>query len=355
MPKSALAAAGDTGRPYLVDFGRGGGYVGTMGGRAPSVKADNKVSDRMPRGGWSGSWASIRDLEILRTVIEQGGVTSAARQLGISQPAVSQSLSALEERSGRSFFVRAGSQLTPTAEAMKLFEVSNGVFEGLSRIEEFRWLEPAQERLSIVAAPTIAHCLLPRVIARFRKAYPHISVSLDVQTSVDVLSTIASDQAQIGISEVPEGDWGVRKHPFRRSHLAVALRNDHRWANRDDIRAEELAGEPLIVLLKRNPFRTMLDRLLWRDGSLPDIVVETADSLSAVEHVEQGVGLAVVNPFPIMLTPRRRVCFKRLEPSLTYETCMLTNPGRLLAAGARQFMETLRHAQAPTNALSEQA
>ena len=314
---------------------------------------ESRGTDRTPRGGWSGSWASIRDLEVLRTVIEQGGVTNAARHLGISQPAVSRTLSQLEERSGRCFFNRVGTQLMPTAEAMQLFAASEGVFEALTRIEEFRWLEPEQEQLAIVAAPTLAHCLLPQVVARFHKTYPHISVSVDIRTSVDVLTTIASDQAQVGIAEVPEGDWGVRKHPFRRSHLAVAMRDDHRWRSRTSIRSEEIGDEPLIVLLKRNPFRTMLDRLLWREGSLPNIVMETADALSAVEHVEQGIGLAIVNPFPVMLTPRRRVHYARLEPSLTYETCMLTNPSRPLTPGAQHFMETVMAVQAPATPLSE--
>ncbi len=314
---------------------------------------DSKAADRTPRGGWSGSWASIRDLEVLRTVIEQGGVTAAARHLGISQPGVSRTLSQLEERSGRTFFTRSGAQLIPTAEALQLFAATKGVFEGLARIEEFRWLEPEQERLSIVAAPTLAHCLLPPVIAKFAERNPHISVSLDIQTSVDVLSAIASDQAQVGVAEVPEGDWGVRKHPFRRSHLAIAMPKDHRWAKRDMIGAQEIADEPLIVLLKRNPFRTMLDRLLWREGGLPNIVVETADALSAIEHVEQGMGLAIVNPYPAMLQAHRNVHYARLEQTMVYETCMLTNPARLPTPGVQHFMETLQSLQSPATALSE--
>ena len=318
-----------------------------------SVQSETRGSDRTPRGGWSGSWASIRDLEVLRTVIEKGGVTTAARHLGISQPAVSRTLALLEERSGRTFFTRSGTQLMPTAEAMQLFAASEGVFEALTRIEEFRWLEPEEERLTIVAAPTLAHCLLPVVVSRFHKAHPHISVSVDIVTTVDVVSMIASDQAQVGIAEVPEGDWGVRKHPFRRSHLAVATGRDHKWASRATVRSEEIGNEPLIVLLKRNPFRTMLDRLLWREGNLPNIVMETADVLSAVEHVQQGLGVAIVNPFPVMLSTGRKVHYARLEPSLTYETSMLTNPSRRLSPGAQRFMETLRDIQSESNALSE--
>lgn len=318
----------------------------TRGGRT-------RTGDRVARGGWSGSWASIRDLEVLRAVIQHGGVTNAARQLGISQPAVSRTLSQIEERSGRTFFGREGAQLVPTAEALQLFAASTEVFDGLAAIEEFRWLEPQQERLSIATAPTIGHCLLPSLVATFAKTHPHVSISIDIRTTVDVLGMVASDAAQIGIAEVPEGDWNVRKQPFRRSYLAVAMPADHPWSSRLSIRADEIADQPLIVLLKRNPFRTMLDRLLWREGSLPNVVVETADALSAVDHVEQGLGLAIVNPFPVMLKNNATVRYARIEPTMIYETCLLTNPSAPLTAAARAFMDLAVAAQGPSTHLSE--
>lgn len=314
---------------------------------------ESKNGDRTPRGGWTGSWASIRDLEVLRAVIAQGGVTAAARSLSISQPAVSRTLSQLEERSGRSFFTRKGSQLVATAEAMRLYAATDTVFESLARIEEFRWLEPERERLSIVAAPTLGHCLLPQVLARFARDNPNITIQLDIQTSVDVVSAVASGQADIGIAEVPEGDWGVTKFPFRRSNLAVAMPKTHEWSGRPIIRADELQNQPLIVLLKRNPFRTMLDRLLWREGGLPNIVIETSDALSAVEHVEQGLGLAVVNPFPVMLQRDRALHYAMLEPSMVYETCVITNSAGPSAPGVSLLIESLKAVQAPDTALSK--
>lgn len=317
--------------------------------------SDARTGDRTPRGGWSGSWASIRDLEILHTVVRLGGVTAAARQLGISQPAVSRTLALLEERSGKSFFNRQGTQLVPTAEALQLFDASESVFKALERVEALRWLEPEKERISVVAAPTLAHCLLPRVIAEFRNRHPNISVSLDIQTTVEVISQIASDQVQLGFAEVPQGDWGVRKHPFRRSNLSVAVPKGHAWAGLKSIQATEIGDEPLIVLLKRNPFRTMLDRLLWREGGIPNIVLETSDVLSAVEHVGRGVGVAVVNPYPVMLHSNEAIRYVLLEPSLEYETSMLTNPSRVPTPGVQLFMECVRDVQGDSSAFSAPA
>ncbi len=322
-------------------------------GESGRETTDNRTGDRTPRGGWSGSWASVRDLEVLRAVISQRGVTSAARHLAISQPAVSRTISQLEERSGHIFFTRQGTQLVPTAEAMRLYAATENVFESLARIEEFRWLEPQKEHLSIVVAPTLGHCLMPQVLGQFARQHPNITITLDILTTVDVVSTVASGQADVGVAEVPEGDWGVRKRPFRRSNLAVAMPKSHDWSNRSVIRADELQDQPLIVLLKRNPFRTMLDRLLWREGGLPNIVIETSDALSAVEHVEQGLGLAVVNPFPVMLERDMALHYAMLEPSMVYETCVITNSYGTPAPGVSLFIEALQSVQAPDTPLSK--
>lgn len=314
---------------------------------------EGKANDRTPRGGWSGSWATIRDLEVLRAVISQRGITTAARHLSISQPAVSRTISQLEERSGHTFFTRQGSQLVPTAEAMRLFIATDDVFESLARIEEFRWLEPQKEHLSIVVAPTLGHCLMPRVLAHFVREHPNITITLDIRTSVDVVSAVASGQADVGIAEVPEGDWGVQKRPFRRSNLAVAVPKGHEWAERSVIHPDELQDQPLIVLLKRNPFRTMLDRLLWREGGLPNIAIETSDALSAVQYVEQGLGLAVVNPFPVMLERNMAVHYILLESSMVYETCIVTNPSEPPVPGVSLLSAALQSVQAADTVLSK--
>lgn len=55
------------------------------------------------RTSWSGGWATLRDLEIIQTVIDHGSVTNAAERLGISQPAVSQTLNQIEKRCGKNY------------------------------------------------------------------------------------------------------------------------------------------------------------------------------------------------------------------------------------------------------------
>src|SRR5258706_10984624 len=110
---------------------------------------------------WSGGWATIRDLEVFKAVIECGTATMAATQLGISQPAVSRTLSQLEERSGRALFTRAGPSLAATADGLALYEETRLIFEGLERVRGLEWGGHSQDMaLRIAATPTMAQCWL---------------------------------------------------------------------------------------------------------------------------------------------------------------------------------------------------
>jgi DNA-binding transcriptional LysR family regulator len=302
--------------------------------------------------GRSGSWASLRDLEVLRAIIEQGGVTAAAKHLGVTQPAVSRALLQLERKSGQTFFVRSGGQLVPTLEGRLLYEASSSILDGFARLDDFRWLERQEERLSIVAAPTLARSYLPDVVAAFRRENPKVKVSIDIRTTMDVVTSVSFDSAEVGVAEVPLGDLGARKFPFRRSQLAVAMLDSHPLSDRPFIMADEILDQPMVALAKGNQLRTILDRTLWRQGRVPNIVVETSDAHAVLEFVRRDQGIAILNPFPLMLAPNLEIRFVPLRPVMEYETCLLTNESRTYSSTVHKFMRMVASMQARDTPLS---
>ena len=97
--------------------------------------------------------------------MESGTTSKAAARLGLSQSAISRSISSLEARLGRLLFERDGGRLRPTSEATQLNKRLDPLFEALDRIDGPP--EPAQETLRLVAPPTYAHRFLVHHIATF--------------------------------------------------------------------------------------------------------------------------------------------------------------------------------------------
>lgn len=300
-----------------------------------------------------GSWATVRDIEILRAAIRFGGFSAAARELGISQPAVSRTIDSIEKLSGKRFFVRGDGECTPTADALAVYEESTPVFQGLERIEHFRWVDDSRDTFTIAAPPTQAHCFLVGVLPGFIQAFPQVRVSLEIRTTLEVVSMIAEAAADIGIGEIPTGDWSVKRIPFRRSSLMVALPEGHPLTSLRRIEASHIYKEPLILQVRRNPIRSQLERLLSSDEGPPNVVIESSNALSAVQLVGRGLGISLVSAFPVMLHAEPGVAYRRFHPTFEQDTCFIVSNSRPLRGIAKRFVDYVSEHQPPQHSYSQ--
>jgi DNA-binding transcriptional LysR family regulator len=303
---------------------------------------------------WSGGWATIRDLEVFKAVIEAGTATLAAAQLGISQPAVSRTLSQLEERSGRSLFVRSGPSLSPTAQGLALYEETRLIFQGLERIRALEWgRTSSSQALRIAATPTMGQCWLNAATARFQAANAGCRITLEIVPTPQILEFVADQQVDVGIASVPAPGSNLRKIPFRRSRYVCAMPHAHPLAKLSSVRPSDLQDVPLIAMVRRNEARATTDRIFMKASVHPNVVIETSTAASAIEHVAEGAGVALVNAFPVVMLKHPNVVFRAFEPALTYDTSFFVTSDEIPGSLAQSFMEHVRSILPPSDEFSE--
>ncbi|TAV64619.1 LysR family transcriptional regulator [Rhizobium leguminosarum] len=322
-----------------------------------NVKNGKSAASAPKRASWSGGWASLRDFEILHAVIETGRTTLAAARLGIGQPAVSRMLSQLESRVGRPLFIRDGAGLSPTADALAIYEEVVTIMAALNRIETFSSTGGAEGALRIAVPPTIAHCLLDRLTSRFLVAHPQVQVTLEVITTPQVMEFLVDGRVDVGIAELPDMEmpFGIRKIPYRRSQYVCAMRDNHALAGRDVITPADLHEMPFVALVKRNSARTMIDRHLAKSGSVPNIVVETSNAMSAINYVAEGNGVAIVNSFPLTLVKQPHVFFREFQPTIAGELSIYVGGGKRARSLSTFFAEFLQANQPEADKYSHPA
>lgn len=277
-------------------------------------------------------------------MMEGNTTASAARRLGLSQSAISRSLSNLESRVGMSLFERDGGRLTPTAAAVRLNIRLDALFSALDNIDGPS--ETAAQPLRLIAPPTFANQFLVGHMARFIKSRPECFPSLDIGTSQSVIDGLQQDKYDLGISSVELTRAGVKLMPFRRSIAVCAMPHDHPLIAKDQIQPEDLDNEPLIALSYRHARRAQLDKLLHESSVSPRIIAEVSTSAAAIDLVRFGTGLAIVNPFPTVLqmtqTNDTRVVFRPFSSAITYQVYFAASDHRPLSRAARHFMAQIR-------------
>jgi len=286
------------------------------------------------------NWHSMSEYQALRAMMEGNTTASAARRLGLSQSAVSRSISNLEARIGVTLFERESGRLTPTVAAVSLNLRLDALFEALDDIDGPA--ETSRETLHLIAPPTYAGQFLVAHMASFHEANPDIFLSLEIGTSETVLAGVVGGAFDLGLTGVELSRAGARMVPFRKSTAACALPDDHPLARRDIIRPVDLHGLNLIALIYRHARRAHLDRLMHEAGSKPKIVMEISTSAAAIDLVRQGLGIAVVNPFPSVQHAPQGVVMRPFSSAITYQTYFVVPDQRPLSRAARRFMRHLR-------------
>lgn len=288
--------------------------------------------------------ATLRELEVFRAIIDCGKTTAAAQQLGISQPAVSRTLGQLEARRGGALFRREGNRLAPTAEALALYQEMAPVFSALRRLASGSRVANPGTPLRIFAPVTLAQYFLPGLLADFLRTELGGAVQLEIGSTPQVIANVADGHAELGLTSSTISHVGVRLEPFRRAVACCVVPAGHRLAGKNVIRPADLRGEPFIALARRFLSRSTIDRIFEEARVARRIVAETGTAMSAVGLVRAGLGVSIVNPFPVFSHEERSVVFRRFVPEVVHQSSFVL-PAATAKPEARRFVDFAKSKQ----------
>jgi DNA-binding transcriptional LysR family regulator len=208
---------------------------------------------------------SHRHIEVFRAVMTAGGVTGAAALLHTSQPTISRELARLEQLLGYALFERQRGRLKATARALALFDEVQRAYEGLERvIARAGALGRAEgERLAVLSLPALDQTLLPAASRAFMAAHPGASLSITPQES-----------------------------PLLEEWMSAQRFDD--------------------------PYRQQLDAMFAAKGVDRLLQIETHSAAAVCAMVEQGLGIAIVNPLTALAWSSERLQLRRLSVSVPF-------------------------------------
>ncbi|MER5862606.1 LysR substrate-binding domain-containing protein [Kitasatospora sp. NPDC002040] len=220
-----------------------------------------------------------RHLRVLRAVARTGSFSAAARELGCTQPAVSQQMKALEKSVATPLVARSGKGMQLTEAGQVLLKHANGILSGLSAAEEevaaITGLRAGRVRL--VSFPTASSTLVPPAVARLRGARPGVRVSLVEAEPPESLAMLRGGECEVALAfrypdshggaAVPAPHATAREARAEATLEAAASQAANDWS---DLVVRPLLDDPLIGLLPTG------HPLAARDESRPVDLAELA-------------------------------------------------------------------------------
>ena len=241
---------------------------------------------------------NLSSYRIFYTVANTGNISKAAKELYISQPAISKSIQKLEESVGCKLFSRSSRGVVLTDEGKLLYEHVSEAFETLTMGEEKlkRSIELGVGHLKIGVSSTLCKYLLLPYLKEFIRQNPHISISISCQSTNDTLKLLEDNKIDIGLIGKPENlknihfdfleeieDIFVAAKDYLRNLKARGIQKDH-----------ILQSSTLMLLDKNNMTRQYIDDYLQENQIIIKDSIDISDMDLLIDFARIGVGVACV-------------------------------------------------------------
>ena len=272
---------------------------------------------------------------VMRAIAEEGSFTAAALALGYSQPAVSQMVRRLEQRTGTALVERVGRSVRLTEAGQVLARHAVSVLSSMEAAEEeiaaITGLRAGRVRLA--AFPSSASTLVPTALAQVRRDHPGVSVSFSEAEPPESLASLRAGDCDIAVAFSYEGTDLARgeesldsfvTYPLMEDEVHLALPTGHPRANDPVVRIEDLADEDWIAGCPR--CRGHLLQVCSNAGFVPRVGFETEDYVTVMSFVANGLGIALVPGLIMRNTRHPDVVTVPIEPASRRTVYAVTTP-----------------------------
>lgn len=274
----------------------------------------------------------FKGLETFVWVVSLGSFRGAAQKLNTTQPAISHRIAQLEEEIGAKLLTRETRNITPTAPGRQLLAYAEKMIA--MRAEMLAALRDASAIRGVIrlgVAETIVHTWLPHFIKEVSRAYPHLSVEIEVDISPSLRNRLLAQEIDIAFL------LGPLSAPLLRNRLLceypLGFIASPALSVPNPATVYDLAEFPLITFARKTqPYE--LIKSLFNRPDLPAIKLHASASMATVVHLAlEGIGVAVI-PYELVETELRtgRLELIRTDivmPQLTFCASWLESPDTL--------------------------
>ncbi len=238
----------------------------------------------------------IQQLVNFQVLARVANVTKAAQELSLTQSALSKSIARLEEEMGVPLFSRnqRGVALNPfgkefLAHAERMIQEMENAHKKINEM-----VDPAKGVISIGFIPTLRPIFIPNLIRIFLEEAPNVQFKLTQGATLKVIQQLVAGEVDLVFSSSQSTIQRIKTYPLIREKLMLIVPKSHRFANRKDIRLEEIADEAFVHYQADLTLRSVIDNFCKEAGFLPKVAIEGSEDEIIAGLVEANCGVAII-------------------------------------------------------------
>ncbi|NOZ83707.1 MAG: LysR family transcriptional regulator [Epsilonproteobacteria bacterium] len=242
---------------------------------------------------------SLRHIFVFNNVAETLNMSKSAKNLFITQSAVSQTIKDIENKFAIKLFIRQNKKLYLTHEGKELYictkKIINLLKDAQLCLENFNTLKKGCA--CIGASTTIGNYLLPVIVKAFKEQYPCIDIKIFIGNTNEVINKLRLSDIDVGLIEgLPQtNDTTIKTTKFMEDELIFVCSPQHHFAKKRTVGLKELKSENFIIREKGSGTRQIIETEFERHGVNVNISYEFNNSEAIKNAVSCNLGISVLS------------------------------------------------------------
>uniref|UniRef100_A0A832EXH9 LysR family transcriptional regulator n=1 Tax=Desulfurella acetivorans TaxID=33002 RepID=A0A832EXH9_DESAE len=242
---------------------------------------------------------SLHHVVVFNSVAKSLNMSKSAKELLVTQSAISQTIKDLETKFSVKLFLRKNRRLYLTEEGKEFYYYTKKIFDILEEaklcLENFNTLKKG--RVSIGASMTIGNYLLPELIVKFKQSYPDIDLSLFIGNSAEVIEKLRTSEIDIALIEgLPyTNDKSIKITRFAKDKLSFICSPQHRFASMQKVALKDLLKEQFIMRERGSGTRQIIEAEFAKVGAHVKVAYEFNNPEAIKNAVSCNLGVSALS------------------------------------------------------------
>ena len=240
-----------------------------------------------------------RQLRAFVALSRTGSFTLAAKELFLSQSAVSHSMKALETDVGCRLFDRMGKKVLLTQAGEGLLHHAEKILQEMvaarAALEQLgKW---GVGRLRLGASPTACQYILPAVLRQFKESFPKCRITIEPGDTMEAIEAIRNKRIDLAITLEPRNEEQFEFHPLFTDELAFLVGAMHPWAREGHVLGQEISKQSYVLYNKNSYTFRAVQEYFYQEDMVLNTVIELGSMDAIKELVKLGLGVGILAPW----------------------------------------------------------
>jgi LysR family transcriptional regulator, low CO2-responsive transcriptional regulator len=287
---------------------------------------------------------TIRQLRALSTLEKTRSVTAAAKELHLTQPAVTLQLRNLQELAGLPLIQRTGDGMLLTAAGREVLALGERVEAAIASCETSLEMMAGKTagRISIGAVST-AKYFVPFAISGFSRLHPKLEIALTIGNRQEISTALRGYDLDFAIMGRPPVDIDMNVHLIGDHPHVIIAPTAHRLAQKSRVKLADLAGETFLMREPGSGTRGLMEQLFEQAGVHPNIGMAMSSNETIKQAVIAGLGIAFISAHTVAteLDERRLVTLDVAGLPIVRQWFVLSRKDKVLLPPAQAMLDFL--------------